>query len=57
MMCSLSPIDFFSEKTFSILGFDFHDVHSKIIKNCENFEKKLEILGDGLFVHDDDLNS
>ena len=48
---------FFSEKRLYILGFDSHDVHSKIMKNCENFEKKFEILGDAPFEHDDDLQS
>ena len=43
MMRSISPIDtFFSENRLYILGFDSHDVHSKIMKNCENFEKKLK---------------
>ena len=56
MMCSVSPIDtFFSENRLSILGFDSHDVHSKIMKNCEKFEKNFEILGFALFEHDDAL--
>ena len=33
---------FFSENRLSILGFDSHDVHSKIMKNCANFKKKLK---------------
>ena len=43
---------FFSEIRLYILGFDSHDVQSKIMDNCDNFEKKIEILGDA---HDDDL--
>ena len=46
---------FFSENRLSILGFDSNDVHSKIMENCENFEKNYEILGDALFEHDDAL--
>ena len=48
---------FFSENRLYILGFDSHDVHSKIMKNCEKFEKNFEILGDAQFEHDDDLQS
>ena len=32
-------IDTFSENRLSILGFDSHDVYSKIMKKYENFEK------------------
>ena len=57
-MCRISPIDtFFSENRLCILGFDSHDVHSKIMIKFENFEKNFEILGDALFEHDDDLQS
>ena len=47
----------FSENSLCILDFDSHNVHSKIMINCENFEKILEIFGDALFEHDDDLQS
>ena len=56
MMCRISPIDtFFSENRLSILGFNSHDVHSEIMKNCENFEKIFEILSDARFEHADAL--
>ena len=56
MMCRISPIDtFFSEYRLCILGFDSHDVHSKIIIKFENFEKKFEILGDAHFELDDGI--
>ena len=48
---------FFSENILFILDFDSHNVHSKIMINCENFEKNFEILGDALFEHGDDLQS
>ena len=41
----------------SILGFDSQGVHSKIMKNCENFKTQFETLDDALFEHDDDLKS
>ena len=57
-MCSISAIEtFFSENSLCILHFDSNNVHSKIMINCENFEKNFEILSDALFEHDDDLQS
>ena len=44
---------YFSENGLHILCFDSHDVHSKFMKKFENFEKKIEVLGDAFFEHDD----
>ena len=54
-MCSLFTLIFFSENRLYILGFDSHDVRSKVMAKCENF--KIEISGDALFAHEDGLKS